>query len=206
MALTRQIVDLPTYPFQRQRYWFQAKSEAAPRDSAASRPTGHPLLGSRLRCAASEAIYEAHISSDVPGFIQHHRVLDRVVLPATAYLDMLVATAHEVLRADIVCVEDVIIREAMLFEDGKAARVVQTVCGPACDGVVPASINSAAEGAGHRCLGAPCNGKPSRWRSSHRPPIPRCSNCVSDAPRQWRQKNFMLGLRGAALISEGIST
>ena len=144
---SRRIVDLPTYPFQRLRYWFHANSEAPPLDTASMHPTGHPLLGSRLRCAASELIYETHISSHVPSFIQHHRVLDRVVLPAAAYLDMLIATAHEVLRTDIVCVEDVIIREAMLFEENKAALVVQTVCAPACDGVVPVSINSLPEGA-----------------------------------------------------------
>ena len=139
---SRRIVDMPTYPFQRQRYWFQTKSEVAPFDRASSRHTGHPLLGSRLRCAASEVIYETRIRSDEPSFIQHHRVLDHVVLPAAAYLDMLIASAHEVLGADIVCVEDVIIKEAMLFQDNKAAIVVQTVCAPASDGIVPVSISS----------------------------------------------------------------
>ena len=146
---SRRIVDLPTYPFQRQRYWFQTKSEVALLDRASSRPTGHPLLGGRLRCAASEVIYETRITSDVPSFIQHHRVLDHVVLPATAYLDMLVASAQEVLRADIVCVEDVTIREAMLFEDNKAALVVQTVCGPASDGVVPRFHKQCGRRCGH---------------------------------------------------------
>jgi acyl transferase domain-containing protein/acyl carrier protein len=144
---SRRIVDLPTYPFQRERYWFHTNSKAAAPDPAPGRPTGHPLLGSRLRCAALEAIYETRISCDAPGFIRQHRVLDRVVLPATAYLDMLVASAHEVLHNDLVCVEDVIIREAMLFEDNAAAQVVQTICGPACDGVVPVSINSLADSA-----------------------------------------------------------
>ena len=35
----------------------------------------------------------------------------------------------------------------MLFDDNAAALVVQTVCGPVCDGVVPVSINSLAESA-----------------------------------------------------------
>ena len=142
---SRRVVDLPTYPFQRERYWFQTKSEAAPVDRTSSHPTGHPLLGNRLRCAASEVIYETRISSDAPSFIQHHRLLDHVVLPATAYLDMLVAAARDVYRSDIICVDDVTFTEAMLLEDDDAARVVQTVCGVASNGVVPVAISSLPE-------------------------------------------------------------
>ena len=135
-------VSMPTYPFQRERHWF-----ATNRVAKAVTRTGHPFLGTRLRCAASEVIYEARISSEVPSFIQHHRVLDRVALPTSVHLDMLIASAREVLGADHMCVEDVIIGEAMLFEDNAAAVVVQTICEPACDGIVPVSINSLAEGA-----------------------------------------------------------
>jgi len=144
---SRRIVDLPTYPFQRQRYWFHAKPEAALPGPASGHSTGHPLLGSRLRCALAEVVFEARISADAPGFVRQHRVLDRVVLPATAYLEMLIASARGVLGSDVVCLEDVIIKEAMLLEENGAARAVQTICAPESEGVIPVSINSMGEDA-----------------------------------------------------------
>src|SRR5262249_9208276 len=63
---SRRIVDLPTYPFQRQRVWFQANSEPASLDLVSGHPTGHPLLGNRLRSAGSETIYASRIKSNAP--------------------------------------------------------------------------------------------------------------------------------------------
>ena len=143
----RRIVDLPTYPFQRERCWFKAKRDEGPA-AARLRPTGHPLLGARLRSAGAETIYEARVSADAPGFIRQHRVLGKVILPATAYLDMLTARAREFDRGEVVCIEDVTISEAMFFDEDGASSVIQTVCGPVTDGVVAASVNSTTESDG----------------------------------------------------------
>ncbi len=139
------LVDLPTYPFQRERHWF--KAQAAARAISRGRATGHPLLGARLRNAASEAIYESHIGADTPSFVRQHRVLGRVILPATGYLDMLLACARDILRSDAVTVENVTVNEAMMLADDGAARTVQTVCGVLRDGSMPVSVSSVADDA-----------------------------------------------------------
>ena len=138
------IVDLPSYPFQRERYWFQVRAEAPPR-AAPARRGSHKLLGGRLRSAVAGAIYEATISADAPGFVRQHRVFDRVILPATAYLEMLVAGARDVLRTEAVRIEDVTISEAMLLVEDGAARIVQTVFEADHGVTTSVSISSVAE-------------------------------------------------------------
>nr|WP_294524328.1 type I polyketide synthase [uncultured Rhodopila sp.] len=138
------IVDLPTYPFQRERHWFRARPDAQPRRTTA-RPGCHALLGARLRSAIPGAIYEATLSADAPDFVRQHRVLDHVILPATAYLEMLVAGARDVLRTPSVRIEDVAISEAMLLPDDGTARIVQTVFEPGHGGTAAVSISSIAE-------------------------------------------------------------
>lgn len=140
------VVDLPSYPFQRERYWFQAKPHAAlaaPR----GRGTGHALLGTRLRSATSEMIYEARVGADLPPFVRQHRVLGRVILPATAYLDTLFACGREVLRTEAVSIENVTVNEAMLLADNGTARTMQTVCGQPREGGVAVAISSAPDDA-----------------------------------------------------------
>ena len=139
------LLDLPTYPFQRERHWFKANAPAPA--ASRGRATGHPLLGTRLRSSTSDSIYESHLGADIPSFVRQHRVLGRVVLPATAYLDMLLACAHDVLRTDVVTLENVTVNEAMLLADDGALRTVQTVCGTPRDGAVPVVVSSVTDDA-----------------------------------------------------------
>jgi acyl transferase domain-containing protein/NADPH:quinone reductase-like Zn-dependent oxidoreductase len=142
-AGTRRIVDLPTYPFQHERYWFRARLKNE-RHAATMAVGTHPLLGPRLRSAVQGTIYESRISADAPAFVRQHRVLGRVALPAAAYLEMLMAGARDVLGTDLVRIEDVAISEAMLLEDDGAERIVQTVFEPVRSGSTAVSISSIA--------------------------------------------------------------
>ena len=142
----RRIVDAPTYPFQRERHWFQARprASAAPR----GRASGHPLLGTRLRGAGTETVFESLVGADTPAFVRQHRVQGHVVMPGTAYLDTLHAAARELLGSEA-CVEDVTIKEAMLLEDDGTMRCLQLVAGAARDGAVPVSLSSVGDEAAH---------------------------------------------------------
>ncbi len=80
----RRKLALPSYPFQRRRYW----AETTALLQTAGRAAEHPLLGARTASARGDAIFEASLSSDAPGWLADHRVFDHAILPAAAYLEM----------------------------------------------------------------------------------------------------------------------
>lgn len=126
------LTDLPSYAFQRERCWFRARPKALP--TRAGRDTGHALLGARLRMAGSTQLFESRVAADRPAFVRQHRVQGHVVLPATAWLDTLLACAQVVLRSEAVRVDDVVVQEALLLDDDDSGRVLQAVVEPARDG------------------------------------------------------------------------
>lgn len=85
------LLDLPTYPFQREACWFTP----APRLIASGRDTGHPLLGARLRSAASDLVsFETQLDQNTVPFLRDHRVNARAILPATAFIEMALAAGQ----------------------------------------------------------------------------------------------------------------
>ncbi|MEQ9498606.1 MAG: SDR family NAD(P)-dependent oxidoreductase [Deltaproteobacteria bacterium] len=83
----------PPYPWQRTAYWTRAPT------SQASDVSLHPLLGRRVRSPALEAeVFEAVLTAD--GFIADHRLGDRVVVPMTAWAELLRAAAATLYGGD----------------------------------------------------------------------------------------------------------
>ena len=84
-------VVLPTYPFQRRRFWGPDK----PRAFHAEFHTAHPLLGSKVALAGvtGETRYESFIEPDSPPWLPDHEVMGHVVMPGAAYVEMALAAA-----------------------------------------------------------------------------------------------------------------
>ncbi|MFT7691649.1 MAG: acyl transferase domain-containing protein/acyl carrier protein [Candidatus Latescibacterota bacterium] len=122
----RREVALPTYPFQRLSYWVE-KSSHVPRLPAQS--SLHPLLGKPLQSAvlaAGDRVFEVHLHPGDLELLAHHRVFDRVVLPAAGHVEMALAAGIEVFASEHVAVEDMVIHQALVLPDD-AARLVQLV-------------------------------------------------------------------------------
>ncbi|MGB3533335.1 MAG: SDR family NAD(P)-dependent oxidoreductase, partial [Microcoleaceae cyanobacterium] len=117
---SRQRVALPTMPFQRQRYW-QDIPEIKPYQNYQKL---HPLLGNKVNLANSQTIhFESKLSHNHPNFLQEHQIFDKVVLPASAYIEMALSAAKKVNSTGQFCLEDVVLHQAMVFPKNKEKTV-----------------------------------------------------------------------------------
>ncbi|MFD8524945.1 type I polyketide synthase, partial [Streptomyces capillispiralis] len=89
--------ELPTYPFQRERFWPRPAALTGDVSSAGLVSADHPLLGAAVPLADSEgALFTSQISMRVHPWLLDHKVGGTVVLPGTGYLEMAVRAADQV--------------------------------------------------------------------------------------------------------------
>ena len=103
----RRRISLPSYPFQRERYWL----EPAKRRRAAE---GHPLLGVRHESAGGSITFETEVFPSDPQWLSDHQVFGRVIAPGALYGAM-AATASFADGADAAMVEDLQLHNALVF-------------------------------------------------------------------------------------------
>ncbi|MEM9505787.1 MAG: acyltransferase domain-containing protein, partial [Cyanobacteria bacterium P01_E01_bin.43] len=121
-----QLVTLPTYPFQRQRYWAdidlseQTRHAASPQESVL-----HPLLGRQLNLPRTSTIhFEGQISADNPSYLQDHQVFGAVVLPAAGFVEMAIAALQHTHPHESLGLESVIIHQALVLDQPQTVQVL----------------------------------------------------------------------------------
>ncbi|MFG1920208.1 SDR family NAD(P)-dependent oxidoreductase [Micromonospora sp. NPDC048898] len=113
---------LPTYAFQRRPYWL-----------AAGRSGGgdeHPLLDEPVEVAGrdgGEVLRSGRVARTRPAWAADHRIGDRVLLPGTAYADIVLDTAA---RLDATGVDDLTLHTPLALPETGAVQL-QLGCAPA---------------------------------------------------------------------------
>jgi acyl transferase domain-containing protein len=84
-------VELPTYPWQRKRYWI----EPSMLPSRGGEATGHPLLGTRVPLASAGSVYESVLSLHERAWLGELRVAGEAHVPVAALAEILRAAAEQ---------------------------------------------------------------------------------------------------------------
>lgn len=137
----RHKVALPTYPFQRSRYWvkFDGEQAGAARPAAHAVRTVHPLLGERLRSPSSTVTFQNWLDSTAFSFLNDHRIEGSAILPGTAFIETALAAARQYFQNEPRLVEDLTIHTALIVPDGED-RLLQVVLTPNEDGSVDMEV------------------------------------------------------------------
>ncbi len=147
VAPQRQAVTaLPTYPFQRERFWVDLPAAgAAPHRERppanvqrALTSLGQPV---ELSLPGDLHIWQQDLDPESFDYLAHHKLDGTVVLPGTAYVDWMLAAARAALRPEPHRLEDVRFEHLLaLAHDG--ARRVQVVLQSAADGSAAVRVYS----------------------------------------------------------------
>ncbi|WP_435845559.1 beta-ketoacyl synthase N-terminal-like domain-containing protein, partial [Streptomyces hygroscopicus] len=88
-------VDLPTYPFQRQRYWLDGGAPAGDVTALGLSSAGHPLLGAAVTPADHDGlVLTSRLSLAGQPWLGGHVVGDTVLLPGTAFAELALRAAQ----------------------------------------------------------------------------------------------------------------
>ncbi|MFD5999215.1 acyltransferase domain-containing protein, partial [Streptomyces erythrochromogenes] len=139
-------VQLPTYAFQRSRFWLDTPVTAEDPSGLGLTPAEHPLLGAVTSLADREGVlFTGRVSRRTHPWVVDHAVVGTVLLPGTALVDMAVSAGdrfgHDRLRE--------LVLEAPLLVPEEGGVHLQVALGPAEEsGTRSVTVHSRPEGAG----------------------------------------------------------
>jgi acyl transferase domain-containing protein/acyl carrier protein len=139
-----QCVRLPSYPWQRERFWFEDQETKGRRNPKPSLLkfgrvgiSGHPLLGQYLKSAIHPEthFWEMDLDTALLPYLRDHRVQGMIVLPAAAYIEIALAAASKVFGSGFHILEQLNFQR-MLFLPTEGSQTIQLVIYPKMTGKV----------------------------------------------------------------------
>ncbi len=152
-------VELPTYAFQRERYWLAQSSGAGDAVAAGLGRMDHPVLSAVVAVGdRDEWVFTGVLSQDAAPWVRDHVVYGLVVVPGTALVELAGAAGR---HAGSAVVEELVLEAPLVWEGGRAVRVQVTV--GAADGEgrreVAVYSRSAVAGSGEGAEAATCHAR-----------------------------------------------
>lgn len=92
---SRRKVSLPTYPFQRKRYWYEEPLQRRPAGPQTGHDLGHPLLGEHLATATAEEVFVSRLTAQRPAFLAESQMQGESVMPLAGLIEMVLSASAE---------------------------------------------------------------------------------------------------------------
>ncbi|UQI45893.1 HAD-IIIC family phosphatase [Streptomyces sp. HU2014] len=136
-------VELPTYAFERERFWLPARSAAAPVATLGLTSADHPLLGAAVLLAEERgAVLTGRLSTASHPWLGEHAVRGVVLLPGTAFVEMALRAGDAVGCPHL---RELMLEAPLVLPEHGAVRVQVAVGAEAPDGTRPVSVHSSPE-------------------------------------------------------------
>ncbi|WP_437952505.1 SDR family NAD(P)-dependent oxidoreductase [Sorangium sp. So ce296] len=124
-------VALPTYAFQRERFWLDMPKAKSSRAAAADDAGRYPLAGTRLDLPDGSAVHTLDIGPGAQPYLADHSVYGRIVVPGAFHLAVLLAVAESHWPDSPLELRDVEFVRALTFEDPSETVAVRVHLTPA---------------------------------------------------------------------------
>ncbi|MFB7469406.1 SDR family NAD(P)-dependent oxidoreductase [Kitasatospora sp. NPDC056184] len=136
--------DLPTYPFQRQRFWLESNSADGDPSSLGLEAVDHPLLGAATVLADSEGIVlSGRLAAATHAWLADHRVGGRTLLPGTAFVELALRAGD---RVGCTAVRELTLQAPLVLPEQGGVRIQVSIGNPDADGARPVAVFSQPDG------------------------------------------------------------